>query len=571
MSWNPLIVTVVALDDSGDAVYRMRNPAADIAALDSSLSVVTIAANAAERFDLARQADLLVLIQSGDVELLPIVKARRASGKVTLVEYNDNFFEPPAWSPVARAWSSPLLQSLYCDFMLSADAVMTTSQRLAHLLRERVGDLRDLTVVPNYLSDIPEPFEQLCAKKSAYPSLGWAGSLGHVADILAFAPQLNKILAAVPGSRIHIMGNAALPGLLELPSERLIFTPWSSLEAYLNFWQELRVGIAPLLPTAYNECRSDIKALEISSRAVAPILSDTAPYREFSRSCDVRLLGDFGAIGDVAIELLNNPDLASSIAERAYRYVSTNRVGITTTPRMELYKRLIEKTRSDRISRQPGLFHLSGEPRTRTPLVELIRKTQELLKAGEADQALTLLRAQVQECAFDGDIVLLYLKCLILVGRADVRSELSLARTRFPKDLRFELLELQLLAGDQAELVEAWEGLITKVSPQPDILRAFGGEIVALVGAQLERCPQLLSSAARVLELFPRAVSLRFRIAETLRRSKQEKAALHQYELLRDQKRELSFLRDLEAIELGYLEAWVAALTARLGSLSKQD
>ena len=564
MSWNPLIVNIVSLDDTGDSAYRMLNPARDMAALDPSLAVVTVNADAVERFELAHQADLLVLVQSGDVELLPIVKARRAAGRVTLVEYNDNFFEPPPWAPVARAWASPLLQALYCDFMLSADAVMTTSQQLAQLFRTRVGELHDLTVVQNYLSQSPPSFEMLQSKKTSYPSIGWAGSLGHIADILAFVPQFKLILEQVEHSKIHIMGNAALPGLLGLSSDRLVFTPWSSLEAYMNFWEEVRVGVAPLLPSAYNICRSDIKAVELSSRGVALALSDLVPYHEFAQSCGLKLHKDLSALGNAACELLADPGAASAAALRAYSYVEARRVGISATSRPQLYRRLLEKTRTEKTARQAGITHLTGEPRPRKPLAELIRKTQDLLKAGEADQALTVLRAQVQECPFDGDIVLLYLKCLVLTGRADAQNEIALARTRFPKDLRFELLEIQLSGGDGAILLQSWRVLLDRISAQPNNYSVFAGEVVALLGAQLERYPQLLETARRGLEIYPNAVSLRFRLAESLRRSNHEQAALGQYELLRDQKRQLPFLRDLEALELGYLEAWVTALTARL-------
>ena len=563
MSWNPLIVHVVAFDDTGDSAYRMQWPTRDIAAAEPELAVVTVNADAAERFDLARQADLLVLIQSSDIELLPIVKARRAAGRATLVEYNDNFFEPPPWAPVAKAWASPLLQALYADFMLSADAVMTTSPKLAQLFQRRIGELRDISVVANYLPQAPASLEQLEAGKTTYPSLGWAGSLGHIADILAFAPQLLRTLAEIPESKIHIMGNSALPALLGIPSERLVFTPWSSIDAYFTFWADIRVGVAALLPSAYNQCRSDIKAVEISSCGVAPVLSDIEPYRDFATLCDLKLQNDFISLGDAARELLKKPQLAQAVAARAHAFVSRQRVGVASTERLALYKRLLEKSRVEKKTHTPGLQHINGEPKPRKPLVELIRKTQELLKSGEADQALTLLRAQVQECAFDGDIVLLYLKCLIVTGRTDVYNELSLARARFPQDLRFELLELQLLGSEIDKLIVSWSELLDRILNHPKKYEVFSAEIVSLLGAQLERYPQLIDLAKRALEMYPQGVSLRFRLAEALRRANNDQEALVQYQQLRDQRRQAAFLRELEALEIGYLEAWVAALTAR--------
>lgn len=565
MTAHPLIVTVVAFDDTGDSAYRMAWPARDLATQEKSWGIVTVNANAAERFELARQADLLVLIQSNDLELLPIVKARRAAGKPTLVEYNDNFFEPPLWAPVARAWASPLLQALYCDFMLSADAVMTTSERLAQILRQRVGEIRDLTVIENYLPETSKTLDQLLAKKSSTPSLGWAGSLGHIADVLAFAPQFKRILAAVPQCKLHLMGNAALPGLLDLPADQLQFTAWSSIENYLNFWEEVQVGVIPLLTSGYNLCRSDVKAIEMGSRAVAIAASNAMPYEAFAKTSNIPLYDNFEALADAAIELLQSQDKRDQQLSKTFSYIIKDRIGVQSTQRHALYARLLSKNSSVGNSDFTGYKHIVGEAIARKPLAELIRRTQELLKSNQADQALTELRTQVQECPYDGDVVLLYIKCLLVSGSAQAINELALARARFPRDLRFELLELQVQIGNLDTLKDKWRDLLIRVGKNLPRYQAFCGEILNLIGAQLERAPGLIELAQSALEMFPQATSLRFRIAETLRKSGRDEEALNHFALLRDQKLQLPFLRELEVLDSGYLEAWITALQARRG------
>src|SRR5205085_9923767 len=56
-------------------------------------------------------------------------------------------------------------------------------------------------------------------------------------------------------------------------------TPFGSLAEYLHFVRGLDIGLAPLLPTAYNRCRSDVKFLEYAAQGAAGIYADLEPYR----------------------------------------------------------------------------------------------------------------------------------------------------------------------------------------------------------------------------------------------------------------------------------------------------
>lgn len=57
-----------------------------------------------------------------------------------------------------------------------------------------------------------------------------------------------------------------------------VFYPAGCLVNYLSWLDHLHIGIASLLPTEYNRCRSDVKFLEYASHSVAPLLQDLDPY-----------------------------------------------------------------------------------------------------------------------------------------------------------------------------------------------------------------------------------------------------------------------------------------------------
>jgi hypothetical protein len=52
---------------------------------------------------------------------------------------------------------------------------------------------------------------------------------------------------------------------LALPPERYAFRPFGSLADYFRFLEGLDIGLAPLLPSGYNRCRSDVKVLAIAA------------------------------------------------------------------------------------------------------------------------------------------------------------------------------------------------------------------------------------------------------------------------------------------------------------------
>ncbi len=271
------IVQLVLIDETGDSYHRMRWPGSILAEQAKNWRIINLDARAKERFQWAEHADLLVIYQSNDVDLFPIIAKRRALGLKTIVEYNDNFYAPPAASPVAKSWRSPLIWQTYERFMNEADALIVTGPGLQELFATKTNT--PIHILENQIAQIPDEFNANWPTADNPLLIGWAGSLGHISDFLFFLPTITKFVLNNPGTSLCVMGNNALPSFVKLPATQFSFTPWGTMEQYYDFWKKCHIGIAPLLDTPYNNCRSDIKALEISAHSSLPVLSKLLPYQ----------------------------------------------------------------------------------------------------------------------------------------------------------------------------------------------------------------------------------------------------------------------------------------------------
>lgn len=154
-----------------------------------------------------------------------------------------------------------------------ADGVQTSSEELARRWQQRGA--RRVAVFRNHLpgvAPLPNPVPRPL-------TVGWAGSPGHFADRYQVAPLVQHWMEAYPDVNLAVMSHEAARPFVELPPERYVFTPFGTLADYLRFLRSVDIGLAPILPTDYNRCRSDVKFLEYASQGVVGIYADLEPYR----------------------------------------------------------------------------------------------------------------------------------------------------------------------------------------------------------------------------------------------------------------------------------------------------
>ncbi len=218
--------------------------------------------------------------------------------------------------------------------------------------RWRLKTSRPVRAFPNQLIDIPP----LRPPRTGPLTIGWGGSPGHFADWYQLAPRLQSWLDNRPDVHLAVMNAEFARDFLRLPPERYRFVPFGSLEDYFRFLDSLDIGLAPLLPSDYNRCRSDVKFLEYASRGVAGIYADLEPYRE------AVIPGETGLLYRTEDELfagldrlVDNVPFRESIRTRAYEEVARNRRLVNHVgDRLAFYRELLPE--------RPRRGNMSGEP-----------------------------------------------------------------------------------------------------------------------------------------------------------------------------------------------------------------
>jgi hypothetical protein len=507
------IVQIVHIDETGDSYYRMRWPAVHLVSQDSGLRLINVRASSKERIEYALEADLLVLYQSSDVDLLPIIERRKQLGRKTLVEYNDNFYAPAIASPVARAWTSPLIWQLYETFMNFSDGIIVTGPGLKKLFTEKTS--REIFILENHLPEPPKPFDELYQTPGATINIGWAGSLGHVPDLLAAMPTIKSIINKYSNVVFHLMGNETLPHLLGLPKNKVMYTPWGSMQQYYNFWKPIHIGIAPLIDTPYNRCRSDIKAIEMAGNGVLPILKQILPYEEFINKTKTLSFANLQELEFKLEELIINPALIKAQALPAYEYVAKERVGTKHVERLELFKKFLPlKANNYNWNLETGYHEIIGTAEAKTQTTICFEKFNNLRKENKNEEAVLLVKEYAKTNRFNIDLQLLLLNLTALQNLDLTKNAIQELKVLYPKDLRINILEASIYAEKR---IAIWQEIIKQLKTASENYRNFfAQEVQNKFLSILQQSPEYFEIALSLLDVYPKMAALRLAIAEML-------------------------------------------------------
>ena len=310
--------------DRGAAVYRTIQPCralgelADVTVISGSILSPALFApgpSGAPEAGLLLAADVLVIRDVADPDLLPVIAARRRNGRLTVYEISSHVFARPAAEGAVTGGEDLAARSLPPQLARQADCLQLAT---AALDAEFVGLNPRRAIFPSQLWDAPvvpapRPTDRVV--------IGWAGTRAERADLELALPALAGVLERHPEVRVAIMGDPELQAALAaLPAARVSFIPAGSFERAQRFLDEIDIGIAPLGPTAYNRCRDDVRFIEYAAHGVLAICADLEPFRESVRPGQTGFLfRDTAELETVLERALAEPELRAAIPARAAR------------------------------------------------------------------------------------------------------------------------------------------------------------------------------------------------------------------------------------------------------------
>ncbi|MDQ3123753.1 MAG: hypothetical protein M3Q14_03675 [bacterium] len=214
-----------------------------------------------------------------------------------------------------------------------------------------------VTVLPNTLDlqlwDTRKNRNAIPTSPNAPLKMIYMGTATHDADMAMLLPTLQILADKYPGSfTLTVIGVAA--DLPELPWLERIYQPRNG-SIYPNFvtWfleqGPFDVGLSPLVDSAFNRGKSDIKCLDYIAAGLLPIVSDVLPYQ--SKELDdfiVRVKNDPNAWQETLEEFIKLPmqtrEYVEDKIQKGQQYIRRERSSVHAARKMEvLLQELVKK------------------------------------------------------------------------------------------------------------------------------------------------------------------------------------------------------------------------------------
>lgn len=341
--------------NQGDYFYRTYAPGVSMAKEDD-VWVVTLTNVHRRKHIIMDMADVLILKNISDPDLLPLMKKRNSESKPTVFEIADDLNALQPWNPVYPFFKNPENLSTLYHLARRCDALQFTVTELQRLY----GHLNNRHIVfPNQILQ-PPPERRLSQKRKTI--IGWGGSHGHLEDMAEIAPYLIEWMDQHPEVHLCLMGSDPIWRLFDdIPRAKKTHILPGSLDDYYRFLSTIDIGVGHLKNTAFNRSRSDVKFLEYAVSGVVPVMTHLESYLySLEHGRTGFLYHTIEECLQILDHLVENPTLRYQVSRSAREYVLKERLQEQHNEnRIDFYGSLVPKNVKPRDKSQyiTSLFH----------------------------------------------------------------------------------------------------------------------------------------------------------------------------------------------------------------------
>lgn len=298
-------------------------------------------------------ADVYVMQRRFEYGIPTTILALRKAGRAVVCELDDLYDglpeSSPGWQMLKKHPSRVGVKALNAGIVF-ADAVTVSTEALAdHYSRYN----RNVHVLPNYLDwamweNVAQQSEVDRHKKVRVGWMGWlAWRDNDLAVLREVLPEFLKAhrnveFVSIGEPRMLERGGQRVHDYLGIPpaQRRTVFgAPYKDLPTIVP---TIDIGLVPLDPNPFNECKSYLKGLEYAACGIPAIATPTEPYRGFIRDGDDGLLAATPGEWAAALELLvADPDLRRAMGRSARAKAETLTIQREVTQWESLYSGLV--------------------------------------------------------------------------------------------------------------------------------------------------------------------------------------------------------------------------------------
>jgi len=268
---------------------------------------------AADGRDLLTAADVLVIRDVGDPDLLPLLAARRREGRLTVFEPGQRLLAAPGAAPLADLAARSVVPQL----ARLADGVQVAGPGL----EGQLGPLNPRRACfPSQLWEMSEAPVPRAPRAKGELVIGWMGGVADGEDLATALPALAGVLDRHPEARLALLTDPALADLAAaLPAGRVDLRPAGTLADAQRFLDQIDIGLIPLNATQ-DRLLSDVRALEYAARGILIVCADVDPFRDLVRPGQTGLsFRDAGELETVLERALADAELRATVVAGAAR------------------------------------------------------------------------------------------------------------------------------------------------------------------------------------------------------------------------------------------------------------
>lgn len=203
-------------------------------------------------------------------------------------------------------------------------------------LKERYQDIQpNIEIYPNF--NDKDDWEPSARKDDGKIRIGYAGSITHSEDFQMVVPALKEVLTKYSNVELCLLGLMDKEAFEKAKKQFRSVKGRVSLQLGTPSWvgypellasQGWDIGIAPLIPTKFNICRSHIKWHEYSMTGIATVASKTYPYSEEIQGKKTIEHDKTGMLAETTEEwvkclsdLIENPEKRKYLVKNAQDYI----------------------------------------------------------------------------------------------------------------------------------------------------------------------------------------------------------------------------------------------------------
>lgn len=249
--------------------------------------------------------------QGGGPADLWVEEVTQDNSMLSVYELDDDLLNVPESNPAHEFFGNPSIQS---NMKLCASKASLVTVSTEPLRQQMLKFNPNVKVVPNFIDQDVLSIQP--KRNDGRVVIGWCGSPTHSADFAPMGEELGMLMSMNPQTRFMTIGANYSHGL---PIDRVRAIPWigTTRKVYKQV-AGFDIGIAPLTPSAFNDSKSYIKALEYAALGIPCVASNTGPYPDFiEHGVTGFLVSKPGEWREYVGALVNDEDLRINMGQAA--------------------------------------------------------------------------------------------------------------------------------------------------------------------------------------------------------------------------------------------------------------